>query len=212
MTITEEKGRNMNRYNHGKIYKLVNSVDDQIYVGSTCNSLAKRKSEHKSVARRRPNRHVYQHLNSVGWNNVRIILIESVEAETKDQLLMREQHYIDLLQPTLNKNASHVDCPHGRQHNHCKDCGGVGICEHNKQKAQCKQCGGSNICEHNKFKSSCKQCLGNKYYCCECAKNFSGNRQLRYHYGSQLHKKRFQTMFRETFGELIPLDEIPTPA
>ena len=90
----------MNRYNQGKIYKLVNSVDDQIYVGSTCMSLAKRTSSHKYKARKRPDIHVYQHLNPVGWDNVRIIPIESVEAETKDQLLMREQHYIDLLQPS----------------------------------------------------------------------------------------------------------------
>ena len=29
----------MNRYNNGKIYKLVNDVDDEIYVGSTTGTL-----------------------------------------------------------------------------------------------------------------------------------------------------------------------------
>jgi hypothetical protein len=184
----------MNRYNHGKIYKLVNSVDDQIYVGSTTGTLRQRKSLHKSKARERPNQRVYQHLNAIGWDHVRIILIESVEAETKDQLLMREQYYIELLQPSLNKQAAHCECPHGRRHSQCKDCGGVGICEHSRR--------------HDR----CKQCIGDKYYCAECEKNFASNSMLRYHYSSQLHKKRFQMMFLETFGELIPLDEIPTPA
>ena len=92
----------MNRYNNGKIYKIVNNVDDKIYVGSTCGTLRLRLSRHKTQSRKFLNQGVYSHLNSIGWDNVRIILIENVTAENKDQLLMREQHYIDLLKPSLN--------------------------------------------------------------------------------------------------------------
>ena len=66
-----------NRYNNGKFYKLVNTVDDHIYVGSTCLSLAKRFYDHKASARHKPNRKVYTELNIIGWENCRIILIES---------------------------------------------------------------------------------------------------------------------------------------
>ena len=49
-------------------------------------------------------------------------------------------------------------CPHGKQKNKCRNCGGSQICEHKKQKAECKDCGGSQICEHQKQKSRCKDC------------------------------------------------------
>ena len=166
----------MNRYNNGKIYKLVNSVDSEIYIGSTCMPLAKRKSGHKGFSKRNPNRRVYQHLNQVGWRNVRIILIEEVQAQNKDQLLSREQHYIDLLQPSLNSANAVVDCHQGRRHDHCKECGGTGICEHNKRKTHCYDCGGVNMCEHKRERHRCKECGGNsicehnkrKNICKEC--------------------------------------------
>lgn len=34
-------------------------------------------------------------------------------------------------------------CPHGRQKDRCKDCGGSAICLHGKQKRFCRVCGGS---------------------------------------------------------------------
>ena len=151
----------MNRYNNGKIYKLVNTVDDKIYVGSTCMSLAKRKSWHKKDTTKRSSR-VYAHLNSIGWDNISIRLIESVNADTKDQLLMREQHYIDLLKPSLNSISAINDCPHNKKKSKCKDCGGIGICIHNRLKNTCKYCGGSDICIHNIRKYKCKDCGGSQ--------------------------------------------------
>ena len=57
----------MPNYQNGKIYKLVNDLDDQIYIGSTTQSLAVRKGGHKRDSRRHPNRKVYSYLNSIGW-------------------------------------------------------------------------------------------------------------------------------------------------
>ena len=34
-------------YSQGKIYKITNDYNDDIYIGSTCDSLAKRFSTHK---------------------------------------------------------------------------------------------------------------------------------------------------------------------
>ena len=171
-------------YSDSKIYKLVNSVDEKIYVGSTCGSLRLRKSKHKAAAKKRPNQHVYAHLNSIGWENVRIILIESVFAETKDQLLLREQYWIDLLKPELNKNSAIDTCPHNRQNSQCKECNGIGLCEHNKQKNQCATC--------NPFKN----------YCNECQLSFSSNKNLEYHMNSEKHFKKYNELFLEVFGEL----------
>jgi len=96
---------NMVNYSDGKIYKLVNNVDDKIYVGSTCGTLRLRKSTHKWDAQRKrqKDRKVYKHLNQVGWGNVEIILIEKCECKSRDELHRRERHWIDELKPELNK-------------------------------------------------------------------------------------------------------------
>ena len=165
----------ISRYSRGKVYKIVNTVDDKIYVGSTCLSLTKRLSNHKAMAKTRP-LPAHIHFNELGWENVRIILVESVNAQNKDQLLQREQHYIDLLSPSLNKQSAYANCPHGREHNRCKECCGASICPHNKRKSRCKECGGSQICIHNRIKLECKECGGSqicshskrKSHCKEC--------------------------------------------
>jgi group I intron endonuclease len=94
----------MVNYVFGKIYKLVNNVDDKIYIGSTCTTLARRKSDHKASSKKKPNRPVYQHVNAIGWDNVEIILIEAFACNNKMELEKRERYYIDSLKPELNKN------------------------------------------------------------------------------------------------------------
>jgi len=93
------------RYSNGKIYKLVNNVDDEIYVGSTCLPFAKRFYWHKTSAKRYPERKVYKHLNAIGWENVKIILIETFPCESKAELEKRERYCFDELKPTLNANV-----------------------------------------------------------------------------------------------------------
>ena len=51
-------------------------------------------------------------------------------------------------------------CPHGKQRNYCKECGGSQICEHGRIRSQCKECGGASICEHGRQRSYCKECGG----------------------------------------------------
>ena len=48
--IEEEKGRfeNMTRYQNGRIYKILNTIDEDVYVGSTTEALCKRMWKHKS--------------------------------------------------------------------------------------------------------------------------------------------------------------------
>ena len=200
------------RYQNGKVYKLVNCVDDKIYIGSTCARLSKRFYDHKIKAKNRPT-YVHKHLNSIGWENVRIILIENVIAATKDQLLIREQHYIDELKPELNKQAAYAHCPHGRRHDKCVECGGTGVCEHNRQKSQCRECGGSQICEHNREKSKCRECHGasicehnrrklqcvdcngDKYKCIICNHVFGSAGNLKVHRRGEGHHKKINEFF-----------------
>jgi hypothetical protein len=90
------------RYSNGKIYRLVNDVDDEFYVGSTCMTLSKRFYGHKRKAKIVPNRKVYQHFNTIGWDKVKIILIEQYPCNDKLQLTRREREIIEQLKPSLN--------------------------------------------------------------------------------------------------------------
>lgn len=91
-----------NAFKNAKIYKLTNTVDNEIYIGSTCSTLKQRLSTHKGNAKIHTQRHVYQHLNKVGMNNVSIELIEDFPCDNKVQLEVREQHWVNSLKPTLN--------------------------------------------------------------------------------------------------------------
>jgi hypothetical protein len=89
---------------HASIYKLVSNIqnDDNVYIGSTENTLTKRKSQHKSSSKSKPHLRVYQYFNAIGWDNVSIIEVEAVEFNTRNELLTRERHFIDLM-GNLNK-------------------------------------------------------------------------------------------------------------
>ena len=148
----------MSKFLNSKVYKLINSIDDLIYIGSTTQPLSKRFSDHKANAKFKPGP-VHRHLNNIGWDTVRIILIENVICYNKDQLTQREQHYIDVYKPELNKKSAFTDCPHGRQHNVCVECHGSSICIHNKRKQTCKECSPKYcpLCDITSGKSTYKQ-------------------------------------------------------
>jgi len=56
------------------------------------------------------------------------------------------------------RNKLKNKCPHDRQKQKCRDCGGIGICKHNRQKYQCYDCGGSDVCKHKLQRYYCKTC------------------------------------------------------
>jgi hypothetical protein len=87
-----------NRYNNGKIYKLVSNHTDNIYIGSTCKDrlcqrLARHKGNYKDWLKTGKNYTTSYELFKLG--DVEIILLESVNCETKEQLLKKEREYID---------------------------------------------------------------------------------------------------------------------
>jgi len=201
-------------YTKTVIYKIVNNVDDQIYVGSTTRPLYQRWYNHKLTAKKYPMRKVYSHCAAVGWNRCRIVQIEKFrECQDVQDQKYREQHWIDQLHPTLNSADAWANCEHGRQKSQCKECGGRGICQHGRiratckpcggsqvcqhgrQKPQCKPCGGKRICQHQRQKDGCKQCNGDRYKCHLCDKTLSSKLALQKHNDSKKHqfmKKMFE--------------------
>ena len=92
-------------YKNGKIYCIRNTVNDDVYVGSSCEPyLSKRMVKHWSSAKNERDRNMllYQKMNEIGIENFYIELIENYPCESKDQLRAREGHYIREM-ATLNK-------------------------------------------------------------------------------------------------------------
>jgi hypothetical protein len=87
-----------NRYNNGKIYKLISPHTDKVYVGSTCKEylcqrLAKHKNDYKFWLNKKMNYISSYELFELG--DVEIVLLESVNCNTKDELLKKEREYTE---------------------------------------------------------------------------------------------------------------------
>lgn len=96
----------MVNYNYSKVYKITNSINDDIYIGSTtyqylCNRMNQHRMMTKDLTGRRESK-LYKLMRELGNDNFKIELLEEVECYNKKDLLLREQYYIDLLKPSLN--------------------------------------------------------------------------------------------------------------
>eukprot|EP00732_Lithocolla_globosa_P002387 Lithocolla_globosa_v1_NODE_1547_length_2493_cov_371.285773.p2 type:complete len:165 gc:universal NODE_1547_length_2493_cov_371.285773:2001-1507(-) len=87
----------MNRYQNGKIYKLVSNETADVYYGSTCMSLAKRLSCHKSAWKSNQDGKgvQYSSFKLFDLGKVQIIPVESFPCENKMELEKRERYYIE---------------------------------------------------------------------------------------------------------------------
>jgi hypothetical protein len=96
-------------YNKGKIYLIEPTVEhdeSDIYIGSTTEDyLSKRFNNHKCMYKswlngKTHNVTVFNLFNKYGVDNCKIILLENVHANTKDELISRESFYIRKLKCT----------------------------------------------------------------------------------------------------------------
>jgi len=93
-----------------------NSNSSKFYIGSAV-CLSMRYNRHLRELRKKKhfNRHLQSHVNKYGINDLIFQVIEYCE---KDQLLIREQFYFNLLKPTFNINptaASRAGAKHSNQ-------------------------------------------------------------------------------------------------
>lgn len=91
-------------FSKGKIYKITNDYNNDVYVGSTCDLLTKRFSYHRSDYRKErcQNIPIYKLMNEIGFERFRIELIEDYPCQDKYQLRQREGQHIREI-GTLNK-------------------------------------------------------------------------------------------------------------
>ena len=78
-------------YQKAKIYKLWSpqGTEDEIYIGSTCNELYKRKNQHKKKANNCNSKILFEK-----YDDIRIEVIEEYPCNNKAELLKKEGEYI----------------------------------------------------------------------------------------------------------------------
>ena len=95
----------MSKYQHSKIYAIRNTIDDDIYIGSTTMPLCKRMVKHRCYAKTQPDKQqICKKMNEFGVDNFYIELIEDYPCENIEQLRKREGEVIRDL-GTLNKRV-----------------------------------------------------------------------------------------------------------
>jgi group I intron endonuclease len=83
-----------------KIYCNDESITD-CYIGST-KRFKKRQIDHKCASKKETSK-LYNFIREHnGWDNFNMIILETVICETKQDIIKKEQEYIELLKPTLN--------------------------------------------------------------------------------------------------------------
>ena len=83
-------------YTNGKIYKIWNSVNDEIYVGSTCQPLSKRMAEHRRCVTTKAAKHrpLYKLMNEQGIDTFYIELVVACPCNNVEELRKAEGGYI----------------------------------------------------------------------------------------------------------------------
>jgi prophage antirepressor-like protein len=96
------------RYSRGKIYEIVNDVNDKVYVGSTCNALRVRLRQIKNKPHSKKLKDAFA---EIGEEHFRIILIEKYPCKDKDELLSREEYWRQRKNACYNSVACMVERP-----------------------------------------------------------------------------------------------------
>lgn len=87
-----------------RVYKIINSIDEKIYIGCTLNTLKHRMMKHIVSSRisLRQKTYLYNHFKYVGLCNFNIILLEERKCLEKKDKRKFEQEWMDKLNPELN--------------------------------------------------------------------------------------------------------------
>ena len=94
-------------YSKGKIYKITNDFNDDVFVSFTCDTLVKKFSKHKSDINHkdRMNNPLYKLMKEIGFERFRIQLICDYPCEDRYQLTQKTCEYIRLHGKNLNLNG-----------------------------------------------------------------------------------------------------------
>lgn len=80
----------MPNFLEGKIYKIL-CPDNYFYIGSTCQSLQRRLWNHKCTCKGK----LKSHIDKIGWDNIKIVLLEEYSCNSRQELFKKETEYIE---------------------------------------------------------------------------------------------------------------------
>jgi hypothetical protein len=91
-------------YQNGKIYKIVDQVTNECYIGSTTLALSQRLAQHGSAYKcwLNGNTNFVTSFKIIEQGNYDIVLIELFPSDSKEELYARESHYSQII-PCVNK-------------------------------------------------------------------------------------------------------------
>ena len=84
-------------YSKSKIYKIYSYENDEVYYGSTVETLSRRMTKHRSHFKRYKednSKYYYTSFKILDFESAKIELVEDFSCENKEQLLQREGYYI----------------------------------------------------------------------------------------------------------------------
>ena len=86
---------------NGKIYKIYNTVNQKIYIGSTTREISERMNQHRTRFNLKymP---LYRAMREIGRDNFFIELIEELKCDERKQLYEREGYWIKHYESTIN--------------------------------------------------------------------------------------------------------------
>lgn len=95
----------MPNYANGKIYRIIDNTNGNQYIGSTTQSLSRRLQGHKmdfKCYNNNKKKNNCASLKIIENGDYNIILIEKFKCESKEELVMKERHFQDIM-PNINK-------------------------------------------------------------------------------------------------------------
>jgi len=107
----------MDRYSNGKIYKIINTVDDNVYIGSTTSAIYRRMANHRGKSRNLKKTSVfYEHMRKIGVEHFKIVLIKLFPCNSKDELEAEEFNEMSKYEKSKLLNDNIVYKKHSENH------------------------------------------------------------------------------------------------
>ena len=93
-------------YSKSKIYKIINDIDDYVYIGSTTERLSSRMAKHRfDMKKPQNNGKIYQHMRKYGPKYFHIVLIRNYSCTSKEELVKEERREFDLYDKNVLLNT-----------------------------------------------------------------------------------------------------------
>lgn len=91
-----------------RIYKITNTSDKLVYVGSTVGSLKGRMRMHKDSLKEGSEATIHKYMRSYGLEKFTIVLLARIHVETRREKLEHEQEWMDKYKTNLNDRRAYT--------------------------------------------------------------------------------------------------------